>query len=761
MTTPFFSDGDRYGLGLSGLSTYVALSIPHLASARPPRHSLAAEFLSAFTVVCHCVRIAESKPASEWSRVMSSDEAEIVPTALNWLATIAGQTVHHLKSMARPSNEFNLLDMRMNAVRLRFLKFYIEALDQESTKAPEERKWDTSLLLDWDEVVGAMKNVLESGFVETALAMVPSVEFSRASLDLDEGWVEVISLRQEAVASAFIDALASLLPTLSRAIAESVQGSEEQTRDLAASHFSSFKTEFVDWINQATLTPTANAHVSIPTSQRGWLNMMNFHISRFLIPDMPPEFDAEKMDVATIRSHAFSLIGRLQRGEEALAAVLCKSDILFRTDFDTRSTVSPLSSFLLSELCSASLAQQQLDHSFKLYFGFGISPDGWGPFETGTLLSEDDSPATPVPTPVAELLLPMGPLWLPKILSVSMIESQPKESSIEHNFYGITGIVSAGLELLLYLEDEKVDVSASYARQLPNGAKLYYLMNVFLHPESVLRDDRINELASNLFDRLVLWDKGRPTGTVLAASFSQACFDHNQRVGHVPESEKIDPNDEKLFSMLLGDSEITTKEMRPLIDFVSDLADAYMEFGAQYQAFTKCIRVFLSFCFPSRIRCEAIRALRDVLHLLTLPSEEANPDGHELTDALNMCLFGDVVHMGEAVRDSPEVLDLIVSIIMDSGATQGSELRWSPSHGGFFFTFAIASLARGLVTSKQHGASSVEAMKRRLSSLSTETADIVFETAERLQTNTDGKSRDLVSTAMGVLSENIRVQQKV
>jgi hypothetical protein len=108
-----------------------------------------------------------------------------------------------------------------------------------------------------------------------------------------------------------------------------------------------------------------------------------------------------------------------------------------------------------------------------------------------------------------------------------------------------------------------------------------------------------------------------------------------------------------------------------------------------------------------------------------------------------MRLFGDVVNVYEVLHDSPEVLDLIVSIIKEDGTTQRNESRWSRSHGGFFFSFAIALLARGLVISR-HSTSSAEAMKRRLSPLSTETAGIVFEMADRLQTNKEGKFRNLL-----------------
>jgi hypothetical protein len=44
-------------------------------------------------------------------------------------------------------------------------------------------------------------------------------------------------------------------------------------------------------------------------------------------------------------------------------------------------------------------------------------------------------------------------------------------------------------------------------------------------------------------------------------------------------------------------------------------------------------------------------------------------------------------------------------------------------------------------------------MKRRLSPLPTQTAGIVFETANRLKTINEGKIRDLVSITMTVLAE--------
>ena len=398
----------------------------------------------------------------------------------------------------------------------------------------------------------------------------------------------------------------------------------------------------------------------------------------------------------------------------------------------------------MQELCATSLARQQLDHSFKLHYGFGITATEWGPFRIGTLLSETDSQDPRLTTPFSNLLIPMGPLWLWKILSGTTNQVEARETQPDDE----TEILASCLKLLIDLENTSTSLSSSYAKQIPTGAKLYYLMNVFLHSEDVLRDDRISPLLEALFDR---YTTKQDEGVSLVESFWRACFEHSQISQNNPsgESDDMDAKERQLFSMLMGRQDVTERELRPLIDFVADVCKVYLEYGAQYESFTKCIRLFLSIVFPSQVRCEATRTLREVLHLLTLAQEEDEPFGVEMSTALDLCLFGNTKDKGEAIRDSSEFLDLIVSVMKEDKAGQADSSKWSAERGGFFFLFTVSSLARNIAASIQEGTGEGIA-RQRLAHLSNEIKDVVLECADRLIL--DGAN--LVSTVMDVVKAN-------
>ena len=728
----------RYGLGLSSLSTFISLSIPHIASERPSKHSLAAEFLSGFSNVCYCVRIAKGKPANEWNRVVSLEDSKVLVDAQDWLATTARQTIKHSKDLSSLSDE---PDMRIAAARLCYLQSYFAAFELGSFQVSEQRKHGEDNI-DWPDVVVALKHLSENKVLECALAMVPAHSFDQSTLDASDGWIDIVSAQEEATACAFIDALSSLLYTMS--ISECRQLAEGQAKVVLTAILSKFKAIFMKWMNEPTTASiTIDSHPKFERARRGWLNATNFHVSIFALTHLHiSDSCADTTELELIRSHAFSLIGRLQLGEEAFASMLFSIDGLFRTNDESRSIdASPLSSFFMQELCATSLARQQLDHSFKLHYGCGITANEWGPFEIRTLLSECDAQEPRSSAPFSELLLPIGSLWLWKVLSGATMHEVENVGNSEDEM----DIRSASLELLLLLEDQKVSTAYSYASQVPDGAKLYYLMNIFLQSESVLRNDRINELVAALFDRYTekIRNKEQSKKAALGHSFWQACLDHSQ-LSRSNEPNEMNAKDEQLFSMLMGQN---FTKMRPLIDFVADIANAYLEFGAQYESFTKCIRLFLSVGFPLHIRCEAIRSLREVLHLLTLSQEENHPDGQEMIGALNMCLFGDVIGSDEAVRDSSELLDLILSVLKEDASGQGRVPRWSASSGGFFFLFAVASFARTLAVSIKDGVTE-KATKNRLASLSKKTRDIVLETASRLQSDSDEKIKDVVSAVI-------------
>lgn len=747
----------RYGLGLSSLSTLISLSIPHLASGRASKHSLGAEFLSAFSNVCYCVRIVKSKPVAEWNRVMSEENGEVLATAQDWLATTARQTISHVKDIY---SLFSKLDMRLAAARLLFLQSYFDAYEQGSSEERKDAEDDDGVA--WHELVDAIKHLSKRDTVKRALSLVQS------TLVVSNSCADVLPIPEEASACAFVGALASLLDTLSKS--ECRRLTDTRSREVLTTAMSRFERTFLDWLIVPTtaISISTASSPSFPRARLGWLNTTNFHVSKVTLATTmsSSESPARSFDLDIVRAHAYSLIGRLQLGEEAFAAILFSNDALFRTSKQSPLSASALSSFLMQELCATPRSRQQLDHSFKLHYGFGITANEWGPFQIGTLLSETDSQeARSSSGPFAELLLPLGHLWLWKILSGIMNQAQAEETvSAEQDPNDETKILSECLEILLHLEStESTEVLNFYAAQVPDGAKLYYLMNVLLHSERVLRDDRISELVTALFDCYTaqLQHKGTTSRTApITEHFWRECLNHSQ-VSSAKQlsdsSNKMDPKDEELLSMLMGPHGISEKKLRPLIDFVSDVAKAYLEYGAQYDAFTRCIRLFLSTGFPPQVRCEAIRSLRDVLHLLTLPVEEANPHGSEMEGALNMCLLGGDVNESDSsaaliLRDSFDFLDLLVCVLSEGGSDQASTLRWNVTSVGFFYLFAVASLARSQAAASIQDGASEENLRKRLAPLSKEIAEVVLETAARLQEgNSGGQSDKVVSTVLDVV----------
>lgn len=669
---------------------------------------------------------------------MSSEASDALSSALTLLASSARQATHHVRDVESFSKAS---DICLMAARLHFLQSYFAAIKQEANlQGSGDIQLDREHHFDLDELVFALQNLSKRKDTQQVLQMIASCDSDPCALDANEGWVDLVSTLQEASACAFVDSLASILHTIS--IHHARKQVNDQSQDTVSSLLSKFGATFANWVNIPTAPSIGTySQPKISSARRKWLNATAFHVVRFNVTDLnEAESSTDDTALESIRSFAFSLVGCLQLGEESFAAILFSEDMLFRISNQSSPEPSPVSSLLMQELCATPLARQQLDHSFKLHYGFGITATEWGPFRIATLLSETDSQDPRSSTPFSELLLPMGPLWLYKILSGTANQEEASRTELVNE----TEIIASCLKLLVDLENASTSLSSSHAKHIPTGAKLYYLMNVFLHAESVLRDDRIGPLLEVLFDH---YTSKQDEGVPLVESFWRACFDHSQisQKNYSGESDDMDTKDRQLFSMLMGRQDATEKELRPLIDFVADVCKVYLEYGAQYDSFTKCIRLFLSIAFPSQVRCEATRLLREVLHLLTLAQEEDEPFGLEISNALNLCLFGDATDKGEAVRDSSEFLDLIVSVMKVDRAGQADSSKWSAERGGFFFLFTVASLARNIATCIQDR-TGMSIAKQRLTHLSKETKDIVLESADQL---IDGAN--LVSTVMDVI----------
>lgn len=166
--------------------------------------------------------------------------------------------------------------------------------------------------------------------------------------------------------------------------------------------------------------------------------------------------------------------------------------------------------------------------------------------------------------------------------------------------------------------------------------------------------------------------------------------------------------------------------------FLEDLATAYRDYGAQYDFFTKCIRVFLLPMFPSLIRCRGLKELQNMLHLLTLSRE--TEDENEMMQLLLNSLTGGLPAADNSLRDGTDVLNAVAKAIA-AASTRPLE--------GYTRHFCIGMLARNFAISlstKQ----GIEISRKRLERLKTKNVMGVCKATELFLRSGDGTKNSLV-----------------
>jgi hypothetical protein len=372
-----------------------------------------------------------------------------------------------------------------------------------------------------------------------------------------------------------------------------------------------------------------------------------------------------------------AVIGRLGRGEESTATVLFSCDRLFCSL--TRNTAvsmnsSPISSFFVRELCLTPLARAQLDHSFKLRTGLGISSDRLGPFELESLRSEADTP----PGANEELLLPLGSFWLWKVFSGSVVDPKNNAEAV--------GVLKHTLELVYELETKNESGALGYTDRLNIGGRLYYLMNLALQSEDIISNEKMVISLNLLIDSYTRQVKD--SNTVTAGGFSKECELHSSTRAKTKradaDEEKKQTETEKEVSKILWPK----KQTQAVTGFLGDMCESFLEYGAQYPFFTKCIRLFLASSFPPEVRCDLLQRLRGALHLLTLEDDE------DLTLVLAACLPGGLPSVDNSTRDPPSILDAATVVLVDNSVRSGKS---------FISSWAVALLARSLAVCLEEG----------------------------------------------------------
>jgi hypothetical protein len=740
----------RYGIGLEALASMITISARHLVLPHTNQYSLSVEFLSSFNQVLECVQVGRSKTPEDITSLKGTDETKTIkPQTVIILSTSTKYMASTIRpilpaSLVTPSvleDENWILKFRWNAARLQYLSTWCQLLDQSivlaDTPNPEDLSSDNI-----DQILLALGTMVEvDADVDKAWRLISLINQSEFNGN--------VNLELEAAACAFLLGFMSIALAIGRSNAPAINV------DLKSKVMKETTDRILGGFQAACSTAVDEAiHLhSNSMARAGWIIQSNFAVAKFLFYFLSKNGTVSSIDLALIRGLVFSLVGTLRMGDESIAAVLFSSDFLFQASGDPvqedtqHMGSSPLSTMFLGELCGSERARNQLDHSFKLRHGRGLTAAGFGPFTLDTLLSEADFPAKAGSTADDEEILPVGRLWLWKSLSGSIKVS---EKVVATGMGEATEVVAAILSLILEQDlAEEVMGIAGYSRSVALGSKLYYLVNVCLQPESVFSDERILESAESLLDRyLNLF--GESERHIL--DFCHECSQHSgSDQGHRKRSDNdvdaLEENEQKLFDHFVNKNEmsgshdeIPLQQVRALENLLEDLTNAYRDYGAQYDFFTKCIRVFLLPIFPASIRCRALKELDGMFHLLTLSKESGDKAG--LTKILEKTLPGGLPGIDGSKREGPDILDAVSRILE-------YEAESSRSVGSYMQTFCTALLVRNLAASMSERG--LRTTKRRLEGLRQDVVTAICEAAATCIVR-GGTKDSLVTSVMSVTS---------
>ena len=742
----------RYGLGVEALEAMTTSAARHLALPFSHRFSLSVEFVSALTEVLQLAKFV----ALRMTQIQRIEDMNL--SNLATLSTVDKYLMATFRAvMLDPSTTTNAVAgedvmsqlFRWNTARMRFVtnyRIFSASSSNGDDNATQEQHSDN---LSMEEVLSCLETldewIDEDGWIPRAWNHL--VKYSTTT---EVCWTESVDMEWEASAASFVDAVVQLLLSLATNPRWSNNRMvQELARTVAKRCLSIILSGLRECVGQGGKNDLLKAGKEASLARLGWINQSHFAATKMIAHCRVLGETLSSEDIHLVRMLSFNLLGRLQRGNESIAAVVFSQDFLFQATGDPvedentnpilpsfASSSSPISSMFLGELCGSEQARKQLDHSFKLQHGFGVTQEGVGAFALDSLLSDADQPRGGA---LSDLTLPLGTMWLWQSLSGQIRTKE--EGTVAYGFDEATNVVASILAMLMEMEemDDLMECSYGYTRNIPVGAKLYYLMNICLLTESILREDRILTRAEAVLDRY--WPQLDSSDSIL--DFAQACSVHTDpRKGN----DDLEEKDKKLLELFHPDvpneASLSKDEMRSLEAFLDDMAEAYNDYGAQYDFFTKCIRLFLFPLFPSSIRCRALRELRGVLHLLSVPSELENPD--EMRTLLQ-CSISNGVETN--VRDPPEFLDAVVTIMVPHSCPRPLT--------GFIEAYSIATMMRALVVVIRSG-DALDVTKKRLLQFDAKTRHRIVRSVSQLSSYTKA---DVVQSVLKSLSEEATTSQ--
>ncbi|GFH60115.1 hypothetical protein CTEN210_16591 [Chaetoceros tenuissimus] len=686
----------RYGLGLNILSSILSMSVERLTESSYSTHNIAAEYFSAYSVICDCAKFASLHKGfknADNKNLLTDDGRETLAMSGMWLSS-------HVENVANLLSRHSIdLDtdegLKLAASKLRFLTSYFEAATPSdimgNISAPKNVIHVP--VLSFEKIIPVIEIILQPGDFWNCLQVVISP------------WEESVNSKKYAAAHSFINAFFRLIVIAQSKMQKSLESREEgkMSENNQAQLLDIMERLFIG-TTQALTAPgkQLSKYKDVSLATKRYSNICRSTISCFLLDAIP--LVQSKVPMSSIQSYVFSLIGSFERGEEALAVQILSYNVLFSEVAKERELfgVLALRDIMLKEFCIGSVSQAQLDHSFKLSGSAGLLPSGIGPFGLESLRSETDKRAPPNEssgtdsTDLEPSILPVGQDWIWKLLSSS---SSAKDSESDSAQQATEDIINAALRIIIHIENTKMP----YADFIGKGSKMYFLLNSCFAPENVLRSQNFVNLFLETFSKYDTISAGD------TKSFLTSCYIHSSHHRKsMMDGADYDKVLEVFFNDIVGPNDmdmLSRKSVQAIDDFVNDLSTGFIDFGAQYTSFIYGIRFLLMPTFPIRVKKLLLEKIKDLLHLLTTQEELDDPAKLQLS--LSKFLLGGNRLFDDSERDNPAWLDLLASTLskMDT-IIQRRE--------GFFYVYAISSLARNLASSSVKCECGLKAMKKRL-----------------------------------------------
>ncbi len=730
----------RYGLAISYTSTILPMSIADLTMQIETEYSLSSYYLSTYAVICNCAKA--SKKDEKVEKSLNDLDKLVLDGCSMWLASHMKSCVEYLCQLYLTTYEDEPTAMRLASARITLLHSYTSAGDHGTT--------DGTLIpiISREAFINALKGVVQAKLLHRAIIVCLN------SFDVDEN--ESTNHRKLACACSLVYSFFTSLGNLfneysNRQGGESRNPSDDNLLRLVADIFD-YVLSVLDSSNYYHEERASATSYCI----RSWRNKAHFAMGKLmtkaLTSDLPHIPDSA---LPITQSFCFTLIGKLDRGEEAMAAMLLSQGVLFDVKVGHESnsiqSMNLIQEVMLREIMDTSnQSQTQLDHSFKLIGGLEeTSHLGGGPFLLESLRSEADRSVESIPSSDPNekfevLSLPLGHDWLYKLLCGKIdLGEEPQQKAMR--LQGTSSIVISALKLIAYMEDD----SSLYTKHIPSGSKLYFMLNACLFPEEIIRHDSFRPLFYDLFLRYYLSNdqtSTEKTRSFIVTSFRHSSYHHqrkdtSQKIQNKNHSEITEDQILALFFDTRGGEEkkmkLSPKDLKALDDFLSDLCTAFTNYGAQYDFFCTSIRFLLTAGFPTRNRIIILNHLKDLLHLLTTETESKDLTSTSICQSLCRSYNGGLPMLDGSKRDPAELLDVMASLMK-------KEKYCNVHRGGFFYLYCIGSFARNLSSSVIRCECGLNAMKRRLCGMNKNILQDTFTVSSKLMKDRIGTTEVLV-----------------